>query len=67
MTPPANFPPNFVAMPRTEPEHARRWGLYSAREDRWLDVIFGSRREAEEAFEILRQAPLKTSPGSRRQ
>ena len=51
--------PNFVPMLRAEPENARRWGLYSASEDRWLDVIFRSQREAEEAFEILRRAALK--------
>ncbi|MES1975557.1 MAG: hypothetical protein V4472_24125 [Pseudomonadota bacterium] len=49
--------PNFVAMLRTEPGSARAWGLYSAVEDRWLDVVFRSQRDAEEAFEVLRRAP----------
>lgn len=29
------------------------WGLYSMVEDRWLDVVFANRRDAEEAEALL--------------
>jgi hypothetical protein len=41
--------------PALRPEHdlAGRWGLYSARHDRWMDVVFATEREAGESLKIL--------------
>ena len=48
--------PTLVAAHRPERELASRWGIYSARRDRWIDVMFASRKEAEEAIGILNGA-----------
>jgi hypothetical protein len=42
-------------IPALRPEHdlAGRWGLYSVRHDRWMDVVFTTEREACESLKIL--------------
>lgn len=39
---------NIVIAKRLEPDLNTQWGLYLIKEDRWLDVLFKHRREAEE-------------------
>jgi len=40
--------PNILIAKRLEPDLNTQWGLYLLREDRWLDVVFRYRQEAEE-------------------
>ena len=44
---------SWTAQPRSERELRGRWGLYSTRHDRWLDVVFMSELEAVEMRAIL--------------
>jgi hypothetical protein len=44
---------SFAATLRPEPEHAWKWGLYSATRDRWVEAIYPSRQEAEQALTAL--------------
>ncbi|MBV9152491.1 MAG: hypothetical protein JO204_12025 [Alphaproteobacteria bacterium] len=44
---------HYVRAKRQEPELRHLWGLYSPREDRWLDVVFASANQAEEAIMII--------------
>lgn len=46
---------SFVAAPRPEQDLAGWWGIYSACDDRWIDVVFASRREADESADRLRK------------
>jgi len=49
-------------IPALLPEHdlAGRWGLYSARHDRWMDVVFATEREASESLRILQDRKRQT-------
>lgn len=38
---------------RPEPHLERSWGVYSPRRDRWLDVVFRSKKEALETSKVL--------------
>ena len=38
---------------RPEREFAKSWGLYSAKDARWLDVLFATEREALDALTVL--------------
>lgn len=38
---------------RPEVEFRRLWGIYSAREARWLDVLFKSEQEALQSLRVL--------------
>ena len=40
---------------RPEPDLMRSWGIYSPRKDRWLDVVFRSKKEALETLKVLLQ------------
>jgi hypothetical protein len=44
---------SLVAAIRPEPDLPGRWGLYSQRRERWLDVVFATEREATAALEVL--------------
>lgn len=48
-------PNDYRAARRPEKKHEGRWGLWSAREDRWLDLTFSSEREANDALDYLRK------------
>jgi hypothetical protein len=49
--------PNMVVSPRPEPDLAGRWGLRDTGRDRWLDVVFSSQRDAEDALRALQSLP----------
>jgi len=46
---------SLVPALRPERDLRNRWGIYSARADRWMDVVFASEREALDAIRILQQ------------
>lgn len=48
---------NIVIAKRLEPDLNTQWGLYLLKEDRWLDVVFKYRREAEEACAAVFRSP----------
>jgi len=54
----------YVAMHRPERDLASRWGIYSTSQQRWLDVHFVTRAEAEQAIHIInaRRMPAKNPP-----
>lgn len=45
--------PSLTAAKRLETDLKRCWGLYSARHDRWIDVVFPNEREALDAIKVL--------------
>ena len=45
--------PSLTAAKRPEADLKRYWGLYSARYDRWIDVVFPNEREALDAIKVL--------------
>jgi hypothetical protein len=51
--------PDYVAMHRPERDLASRWGIYSTGQQRWLDIHFVTKAEAEQAIRIIdaRRAP----------
>lgn len=54
---------NIVIAKRLEPELNTQWGLYLLKEDRWLDVLFRHRREAEEVCaEVFRSPSRREAP-----
>ena len=57
MAPRMLFDDSFIAALRTGKDLPGEWGLYSKRDDRWLDVVFATEREANAAIEILRMRP----------
>jgi hypothetical protein len=55
----------YEARHRPESELSSRWGIYALLEQRWLDVHFVSREEAERAIMILathRPVPIQHRP-----
>lgn len=48
---------NIMIAKRVEPDLSTQWGLYLLKEDRWLDVLFKYRREAEEVCAEVFGAP----------
>jgi len=43
----------WVAAPRSELEFRGHWGLYSNTDQRWLDLLFSSERDANDAVKAL--------------
>lgn len=52
--------PSLIAAPRPERDFAGRWGIYSVEKDRWMEVIFGSEREANESLKVLKNCKPAT-------
>jgi hypothetical protein len=50
--------PSLVAAPRPEPDLIGRWGIYSVQNKKWMDVIFGSEREASDSLKVLQKSKL---------
>lgn len=50
---------DFIPMRRESDQATRSWGLYSVSEDRWLDLVFAARRDADEACAVLKGATLR--------
>ncbi|MGI4730671.1 MAG: hypothetical protein ACRYFW_02850 [Janthinobacterium lividum] len=48
----------IVVAEREEPDFAGRWGLFMPAEQRWLDLVFDSQKEAVEGIRVLRAAGL---------
>ncbi len=52
--------PNILIAKRLEPDLNTQWGLYLLKEDRWLDVLFKYRREAEQVCaEVFGSPPAR--------
>jgi hypothetical protein len=45
--------PSLTAAKRLETDLKRCWGLYSARHDRWIDMVFPNEWEALKAIKVL--------------
>lgn len=46
---------NLKVMRRPGPELRVRWGIFSPSADHWVDVLYGTREEADLALSILTQ------------
>jgi hypothetical protein len=66
MGPQMKFHDSFVAMPREGANLPGRWGLYAIGNDRWLDVVFATEREANDAIYILKSGALRRERESAR-
>jgi len=51
---------SLVPALRPERDLSCRWGIYSARRDKWMDVVFASEREAMDAIRVLQRASSRT-------
>ncbi|MBP2276004.1 MAG: hypothetical protein V4460_02545 [Pseudomonadota bacterium] len=58
--------PNFIPSLMTDHPATRTWGIYSPLQDRWLDVIFTTEREAEEACQVIKYLPVRAKKAGSR-
>jgi len=49
---------HYVAARRPISDDQEQWGLYLPEEERWVDIVFRTKRDAERVIDEMRQATL---------